>query len=128
MDFRNRSNQILRSEAYTMRILWEYIFSAIPTLEDYATNRGRKKIELNVNVDDLLENLKKFAPKQNGDGVSELPKRQWIEAALEMFVKIKLAKRNGKDKYIIYYHNLKSGKILDNFIPKVVKIKNQRLL
>ncbi len=61
--------------AYLLQIIWDNLLSEMPTEEEYRKAAGKRKIEIEVSVDDLCEKLKQLAPKQNGVRLPEIPKK-----------------------------------------------------
>lgn len=118
---------------YLLGVIWDNILSEKPTEEEYRAN-GKKKIEIITNVDELVDELKRFSPKQNGNRLPEIPKRSWVETALEKLVEIKLAKRIRKNdqrgQYKISFRR-KLGKgenSLEIFIDLIAKTMQQERL
>jgi hypothetical protein len=118
---------------YLLEIIWDNILSEKPTEEEYRTN-GKKKIEIITNVDEIVTELKRFAPEQNGDRLPEIPKRSWVETALEKLVEIKLAKKIRKeDRHgtykISFRRKLGKGEnSLEIFIDLIAKTMQQTRL
>ena len=87
---------------YLMSIMWDFVFSSIPTEEDWRNAReskGGKIVEISVDVEDIKAQLNQNFTINGDNGVV---KSDWVKEALENFVKIKLAKRNS-GKYSIKY-------------------------
>lgn len=122
--------------AYTLQIIWDNVLSEIPTEEEYRKAAGRRKIEIEVTTEDLCEKLRQFAPKQNGERLPEIPKKEWVEIAMKTLVEIKLAKyvrdkqkRIISGRYIVFYKKFKSGNgSSDVFIPKIAENQRQQRL
>lgn len=122
--------------AYTLQKIWDNIFSNIPSEGDYRQAGGKRKIEIEIKLDDLCDKLRLFAPKQNGTRLPQIPKKEWVERAMKMLVEIKLAKhkrdaanRIMPDEYVVFYRKFRKGNgSLDVFIPKIAeRMRQQRL-
>lgn len=99
---------------YTMYILWDYIFSAIPTEDEFRASGGKRIIPIPVNVDDLRTRLKAYVLDQGTHRVPDLPKKEWIVEALDEFVKIGLAIRNDALNYTIKYWHVRKKRGQNN--------------
>ncbi len=118
---------------YLLGVIWDNILSEKPTEEEYRA-AGRGKIEIQTNIDEIVDELKRFAPRQNGNRLPEIPKRSWVEAALEKLVEIKLARRvRGKNKSgeykIIFKRKLgRDQSSFETFIDLIAKTMQQERL
>jgi hypothetical protein len=99
---------------YLMSIMWDFVFSSIPTEEDWRTAReskGGKIVEISIDVDDVRTKLNQNFTINGDNGVV---KNEWVKEALENFVKIKLAKRNVTGYSIKYRKKIKDEGESDN--------------
>jgi hypothetical protein len=79
---------------YTMEIIWNYISAKIP-IEKYREKKAFATIPVQINIDELLEEIRKrFVPRNN----PSVLKRDWIKDALDEFVTLGLAKKLDGDK------------------------------
>jgi|SRR3989338_1861240 len=89
---------------YLMSILWDFVFSTLPTEEDWRNTReskGGKLVEIPIKIEEIATILNKNFTL---DGQNGIIKNDWIKEALENLVKLKLAKKSklGSD-YIIKF-------------------------
>ena len=99
---------------YLMSIMWDFVFSSIPTEEDWRTAReskGGKIVEISIDVDDVRTKLNQNFTINGDNGVV---KNELVKEALENFVKIKLAKRNVTGYSIKYRKKIKDEGESDN--------------
>lgn len=92
---------------YLMAVMWDFIFSSIPNEEDWRNAReskGGKIVEILVEIDDLRDKVNQNFTINSDNSVV---KSEWIKEALENFVKIKLAKKNGSSYTIKYRKKIK---------------------
>lgn len=111
---------------YTMEILWTFVFPSKITIEKYVQTRTLSKLELKVNVDELLSEMRsKFAPQSNPNVIQ----RSWIKEALDNFVKFGLGLHDETDenKYTIFFKILsrKDMRIRDYFLGLMFKNKKK---
>lgn len=83
---------------YTMGIIWQYVSSAKVSIEDYRRRKGFTTIPVEINIDELLEELRNRYAPSNNLGVL---KKEWIREALDEFIKLGLAKRKLDKNYEI---------------------------
>jgi hypothetical protein len=89
---------------YTMSILWDHVFSALLSEEDWRRAKmgsSRKLIRKTVSKSELRDVLaRNFTDENSKQGIEE----KWVEEALESFVKLGLAEREeDSGKYTIKY-------------------------
>ncbi len=92
---------------------------------------GRKTIEVEVELGAVTASLANFAPAQNGERLPQIPQNRWVSDAMEMFVRIKLARKPGASTYEVKYQPKlrgSNGDVLNYFIPRIIKEQSQRTL
>lgn len=122
--------------AYTLQKIWDNVFSDIPDEDTYRASAGKKKIEIEISIDKICNKLRDFAPRQNGARLPQIPKKEWVERAMEMLIEIKLAKYKRDDanhiipgEYVVFYRKFKKGDgSLDVFILKIAERMRQKRL
>lgn len=104
---------------YIMDILWNNIFNQYPQIEDFMESKGKKIITIRVNINELTEKLRiQFSDYDEDDRRQKaIPKTKWIREAMEMFIKLNYAKKEGNDDYVVKYKNLQQP--LEKFVREV---------
>lgn len=112
---------------YIMDILWNNVFNQYPQIEEFMEAKGKKIINIRVNINDLTEKLRiQFSDYLEGDRRQKaIPATKWIREAMEMFVKLNYAKKNGNDDYIVKYKNLQMP--LEKFVRAAYKKRTKTL-
>ncbi|AFU59201.1 hypothetical protein Ngar_c22710 [Candidatus Nitrososphaera gargensis Ga9.2] len=100
---------------YTMSVIWDKVFSEKATLEAYRKARGRKTLELSFTVDEILEKLRLYFSYKD----SSFPSRDWVEHAMDAFVKFGRADKTAVG-YTVYYHRVEID-LLDYFIREWIE-------
>jgi hypothetical protein len=108
--------------ALLLEVLWQNIFSAMITDEQYRQSGGRRSIEINVTLDMLSSKLKAFSP--DFEGASKIPSRKSIENAMDKLISIDFARRESDESYTIRFHKIRGEKnVLEYFAEKLEEPK-----
>jgi hypothetical protein len=105
---------------YTMNVLWMNIFNEIMEREDSGKT-------ISVSCKDVTEIIReKYAFQQVDSRQPKIPKEVWIRKALDIFVKIKYAKKDpaSNDKYLVKYTHKRKDSMLDFFSKKHFNVSN----
>lgn len=90
---------------HLMSILWDFVFSSMPTEEDWRNareSRGGKIVEIPIKVDDIKKILNDNFTLNGGE--NGVIRNEWLKEALDNFVTLKLAiKSRGEYDYIIKF-------------------------
>jgi hypothetical protein len=107
---------------YTMNVLWMNVFNEL-----MARDGAGKMIAVSCKeVTKLLE--EKYAFKQVDSKQPKIPKEAWIRNALDVFVKIKLAKKDPtkNNVYLVKYSRTKKTNMIDLFSKKHFEVKSKK--
>lgn len=104
--------------------LWNDVFFTASMEVEY--DEINKYFPLEVKVSSLTEELQLaygYKSLENDENSVEFPKKKWIRHALDMLVKLKLAKFENQNKYLIFYRKFRQDiDILDKFIYMIYDI------
>ena len=89
---------------YLMSVLWDFVFSSIPSDEDWRNARESKSgklVDIPVKIDELRNILNQNFTLNGQNGVI---KNEWIKEAIDNLVKLKLARKGKIDcDYVIKF-------------------------
>jgi hypothetical protein len=106
---------------YIAQILWADIFLQRADFSVIAPEA--KHCEVKVDLDDLTELLQKLFGAAGSDPRDcSVPKREWVQEALDFLVEVGLAKHAGLDAYVVDYPRRKLGDTEEYFARKAVAI------
>ena len=88
--------------AYTMSILWDKIFPNKISPEMYRKAGSKKKPEITITINEILNECKTFFSSPN----SSFPRKSWINKAMDELVKLKRAKKIDDGVYKVFYQRI----------------------
>ncbi len=101
--------------AYTMSILWNYIFSSLIAKDKHLSTKGRKAVDHMFDLKEIMDKLR------DAEGpFSYPPKQAWISEALNAFVILKMAERHSGDRFLVHYKSIR-GDLVEFFVKKLAK-------
>lgn len=101
--------------AYTLSVLWGYVFPTLITMDEHYSTKGRKSVDLMVDLDKIMDKL-----KETSEPFFYPPRQPWISEALHILVKLKMAKHISNNKFIVYYKSIRCD-LVKFFAKKIVK-------
>lgn len=90
--------------AYTMSILWGTIFPALVTPDDHLSTRGRKALDFEVDLAEIMAKIRK-----SPESLFYPPRQSWITDALDMLVRLKMVERLTGGRFLVHYKSARSS-------------------
>ena len=96
---------------HTMELLLDYVCPTLPKESEFDKTKGKHKVFVKMTVDEAIKYLSHYCPKPTDSRDCQLPRREWIEEALEELVYCRLAtKFAGKPTFYQIGLRNKTGK------------------
>ncbi len=106
---------------YLIDILWTYIFPQFLSQESNE-NESRKYPIIKLNVTEVTERLQQqFSHMRDDNRQQEIPRQDWIKEALEILIRLKLARRlaDSSNAYEVEFKTIRDP--LNSFAKKLRK-------
>jgi hypothetical protein len=93
--------------AYTLYILWDYLFSKMASGRQ--AEPGEKWIGIDVNLEALTAEVQTYYGfKSDGPGAVDVPRQRWIRRALDALVAVGMAVRVTDNDYLVKYRRYRT--------------------
>jgi hypothetical protein len=115
-------------ESLTMLMILTYVVPAIPPEEEFDRVTGKKGMRVEVTIERVLEELRKYCPGQSDRRDKSLPRREWVDRALGWLVKLELCAKvdTSPPRYVFPVSPNRKRDVLEYISERIVRHERKK--